>query len=231
MPRIPGGKILLEPYSLGINTIEEMIRKLRDRGYEEIELTIRHGYGVVEINKYYVQVAIAPLTIILDEKIDAIGARQYRLVRDIWIDTVRISTDTLLEAIRLVSETSYGELMGYRINVLSDNTEYEDIVVLDYITVPVYWVIGRRSFMDEKYVKALSYYQRNYPEKIVFGVLVRNGDVKPYIVLEKRDDSLVVEALRTDKPRNHELLFWHLVDLLVSKPSINTRLDPSSYAS
>jgi hypothetical protein len=217
MPRIPGGKILLEPYSLGINIIEEIIRKLRSRGYEEIEFTIKHGYGIVEINKYYVQVAIAPLTIILNEEIDVGGTRQYRLVRDTWIDTIRMNTDTLLETIRLINKTGYGELMGYRINILCDNTEYEDIIVLDYITIPVYWVTGRRDFMDEKYVKALDYHRRNYPERIVFGVLIRNGNVKPYMVLEKRGSDLIVEAVRTDKPRNHELLFWHLVDLLVSK--------------
>ncbi len=217
MPRIPSGKILLEPYDLGIDLVRKIMLELKSRGYEEVEFTIRHGYGVIEINKYYVQVAIAPLTMILDEEISTRKTRQYKLVRDTWIDTKRINIDTLLEAIRLITETGYTELMGYRINVSHDNTEYEDIVVLDHITIPAYWIIGRRSFTDEKYVRALDYYRGKYPGKIVFGVLIRRENIKPYMVLERRNNNLVVEAIRTDKPRNHELLFWHLIDLMVSR--------------
>lgn len=226
MPRIVSGTILMEPYSLSYDEIGKLLLEAIKQDIKQIHFNTKPGYSLVRIGKKTFYQPIAPLTIVFKEiSRETIltmcsileNSRCIELLRDTWLDISPINIEILYRTYKLIEKSGREELRtNLTIHVENINEEYIDYMVIDYINTPLTWLSRRREFTDPIYRSALKKYTKEYPRKIMLGFLIReNNIVEPYIVIERRNNEIHVEAYKPAKPRIEKILFWHMVDILL----------------
>ncbi len=224
MPRIRRETILVEPYQLNYEEIREVLRILEKQDYEYIILTTKPGYGLIRINNTTVLQAIAPNTIVLEEKIlkhlfkKIPHIRHFVLAKDTWLDTREVLVKDLLKIINLLdSSDEETEINKYVIRIRKLKTSINDYIILDYINTPLYWLVPRKHYLDSLYKKAVEkMINEKIKGRIVLGYIVSNNEYIPYLVITSRNNQKTIEAvLVEDDELLRRIVFWSLIDILV----------------
>ncbi len=224
MPRIRRETILVEPYQLSYEEIREVLRILEKQGYEYIILTIKPGYGLIRINNTLVFQAIAPNTIVLEEKIlkhlvkKIPHIKHFVLAKDTWLDTKEVPVKNLLKIINLLdSPDEETEINKYVIRTRKLETSIDEYIILDYINTPLYWLVPRKHYLDVLYKKAVEkMINEKIKGRIVLGYIVSNNECIPYLVITSRNNQKIIEAVLVEGDELlRRIVFWSLIDILV----------------
>lgn len=224
MPRIRKETILLEPYNLRYEELKEVLRIFEKQGYEYIILTTKPSYGLIRINDTTVPQAIAPNTIVLEEKIlkhlveKIPHIKHFILAKDTWLDTREILVKDLLKITNLLdSPDEETKINKYVIRTRKLETGIDDYIILDYINTPLYWLVPRKHYLDALYKKAVEkMINEKKKGRIVLGYIVSNNKYIPYLVLTSRNNQKTIEAVLVEgNELLRRIIFWSLIDILV----------------
>lgn len=230
MARVVSGSCVVEAHGLDFDQLIDLSKNIVSHGYGTMMIVVKPGTVIGSIHGFEetLSYSVAPGSFILSNcneylvsYLNQLGVNTYVLVRDCWLDTVSISLDTLLSILNNVSRIldNGGCIDIYDKYVLCIewfNGECIDLIVMDHVNIPLYWLGSRKTFYDEKYVEALNEsYSLKTSERALSYIKV-NGDHHGSTMYRKCGDKICIDIRA---PKNcsgfRRYLFWLILDLII----------------
>lgn len=225
MARFTTGCLVLDPTGLSVDELLRLFEFLKLRGLPEANVLIRSSpVYALNVERRVKDVYVVPqgsLIICSLEPSFPLG-KLYVLDKDAWLDVKKVDLVALLHLFEtflkvssscLPIETRVGEFV-YRFECFNDVCR--DMVILDYISMPLFWLSTRRGPLDESYQALLNKVFKPIDGLHVFAFIQTSSGFEALTGF-RREGGFIVFAIRVIKGCQPALKYtlWFIIDTLL----------------
>ncbi len=230
MGRVRKGSMIIELHKCSWREILLFIDKLIEHGIGTVNIVLNPGYTYARlygVEKVY-QYGIAPYSLIIENGIEGLRGflsdcvNVYVVERDAWIDSKQVDLEKYREYLdRLFNDieeciSDRFNINTYEIIVECNRGCCDEILYIDYINAPYNWVLQRRLYNDDKYLRAVLKQVMEKPSKFILSCRVCGENIEPLAMLKPRERKpLIIVELSPNCPMLKDYLLWFLMDLML----------------